>query len=128
MFVRWADDAQNESTGLGIFTTTSYPVFPEYRKRPGASWSANVVSVVSPTMTNEFIFAYNHLTQVVDVVPGTDTSIYDRDKLGFTLKELCNPIFPGAPFCSGFFANMSPPVLIGVYLRRSGAPGKAWLI
>jgi hypothetical protein len=65
VFVRWADDAQNESTGLGIFTTTSYPIFPEYRKKPGASWSANVVSVVSPTMTNEFIFAYNHLTNSV---------------------------------------------------------------
>ncbi len=88
VFVRWADDAQNESTGLGIFTTTSYPVFPEYRKKPGASWSANVVSVVSPSMTNEFIFAYNHLTQVVDVVPGTDPATYDRDKLGFTFKEL----------------------------------------
>jgi hypothetical protein len=39
-------------------------------------------------MTNEFIFAYNHLTQVVDVVPGTDPATYDRDKLGFTFKEL----------------------------------------
>jgi len=34
------------------------------------------------------IFAYNHLTQVVDVVPGTDKSSYDRTALGFKFQEL----------------------------------------
>ena len=44
--------------------------------------------MISPTTTNEFIFTYNHLTQVVDVTEDADTSLYDRDKLGFTFKEL----------------------------------------
>lgn len=44
--------------------------------------------MISPKTTNEFIFAYNHLTQVVDVVPGTDKSSYDRAALGFQFQEL----------------------------------------
>jgi hypothetical protein len=87
-FFRWADDAQKEQTGLGIFASNSYPVFPEYRKKPGASWSWNLINVISPHTTNEFIFTYNHLTQVVDVTPETDPATYDRDKLGFTFQEL----------------------------------------
>ena len=67
-FFRWADDAQQEDQNVGIFTTQPYPVMPQYRKKPGASWSWNLVNVISPTTTNEFIFAYNHLTQIVDVV------------------------------------------------------------
>ena len=88
IFLRWADDAQQESTGLGIFNSTSFPVFPEYRKKPGSSWGVNMVNVISPSMTNEFVFTYNHLTQIVDVVPGTDPASYDRGKLGFTYQEL----------------------------------------
>jgi hypothetical protein len=87
-FFRWADDSQKEQTGRGIFASNTYPVFPEYRKKPGASWSWNMINTISPTMTNEAIFTYNHLTQVVDVVPGTDPATYDREKLGFTFKEL----------------------------------------
>ena len=79
---------RTRTRAVGIFATNTYPVFPEYRKKPGASWSWNLISTITPTMTNEAIFTYNHLTQIVDVVPGTDTSTYDRDKLGFTFKEL----------------------------------------
>ncbi len=67
MFFRWVDDAQQESQGYGIFSGNSFPVFPEYRKKPGASWSWNMINVFSPTLTNEAIFTYNHLTQVVNV-------------------------------------------------------------
>ncbi|MGH9720226.1 MAG: hypothetical protein ACRD8O_08440, partial [Bryobacteraceae bacterium] len=87
-FFRWADDAQNESQRLGIFASTSFPIFPQYRAKPGASWSWNLVNVISPTVTNEFIFTYNHLTQIVDVTGDTNPDTYDRDKLGFTFKEL----------------------------------------
>ncbi len=87
-FFRWADDAQQEQQGVGIFGSTPYPVFPQFRQKPGASWSWNLVNVISPTITNEFIFAYNHLTQLVDVAPGTDKSSYDRDALGFKFKDL----------------------------------------
>lgn len=87
-FFRWADDAQQETQSLGIFATLPSPIFPQYRKKPGSSWSWNLVNVISPTTTNEFIFGYNRLTQVVDVQDGTDTSIYDKTALGFQLNEL----------------------------------------
>ena len=38
-------------------------------------------------MTNEFIFGYNHLTQLVDIADGVSPDNYDRDKLGFTFKS-----------------------------------------
>ena len=53
LFFRWVDDAQQESQGFGIFSGNSFPVFPEYRKKPGASWSWNMVNVISPSLTNE---------------------------------------------------------------------------
>ncbi len=87
-FFRWADDAQRETQDLGIFTTLPSPIFPQYRKKPGSSWSWNLVNVISPTVTHEFIFGYNRLTQVVDVPEGTNADQYDRAKLGFTFQEL----------------------------------------
>ncbi len=87
-FFRWADDAQQEQQNIGIFNSLPYPIYPQFREKPGASWSWNLVNVISPKTTNEFIFAYNHLTQVVDVVPGTNKSSYDRDALGFKFQEL----------------------------------------
>ena len=86
-FFRWADDAQREEQDIGIFGSVPYPVYPQFRKKPGSSWSWNLVNVVSPRTTNEFIFAYNHLTQVVDVTD-VDKSIYDRNALGFQFQEL----------------------------------------
>jgi len=87
-FFRWADDAQNEQQPLGIFTTTSYPIYPQYRAKPGASWSWNLVNVISPRITNEAIFTYNHLTQIVDITDAANPDLYDRTKLGFTFQEL----------------------------------------
>src|SRR5271168_1412929 len=89
-FFRWVDDSQTESYH-NLFDFGDYPILPEYRKKPGSSWSWNLVNVISPTITNEFIFSYNHLTQVVDIVPGTPKSVYDRDTLGFTFQQL----YPG---------------------------------
>ncbi len=60
-FFRWVDDSQDENQGLGMFSDNSYPVLPQFRKKPGSSWSWNLISSVSPTITNEFIFGYNHL-------------------------------------------------------------------
>jgi hypothetical protein len=87
-FFRWVDDSQDENQGLGMFSNNSYPVLPQFRKKPGSSWSWNLISSVSPNITNEFIFGYNHLTQVVDIRPGVDPATYDRDQLGFTFTEL----------------------------------------
>lgn len=91
-FFRWADDAQQETQSLGIFATLPSPIFPQFRKKPGSSWSYNLVNVISPTMTNEFIFGYNRLTQLVDNTTDVDASIWDKDKLGFTYKELYNDV------------------------------------
>ena len=87
-FFRWVDDSQDENQGLGMFSGNSYPVLPQFRKKPGSSWSWNLVKVMSPTVTNEFIFSYNHLTQLVDIKPGVDQATYDRAALGFTFQEL----------------------------------------
>jgi Carboxypeptidase regulatory-like domain/TonB-dependent Receptor Plug Domain len=86
-FFRWVDDSQQEQYH-NLFDFADYPILPEYRKKPGSSWSWNLVNVISPTTTNEFIFGYNHLTQVVDILPGTSKSTYDRTALGFTFQEL----------------------------------------
>lgn len=88
LFWRWVDDSQRETQPRGIFGFTDYPVYPTYRKKPGASWAWNLVSVVSSRMTNEFSFAYNHLTQLMDIDEKAPKSAYDRDAAGFTFKEL----------------------------------------
>ncbi|MCU1327906.1 MAG: Oar protein, partial [Bryobacterales bacterium] len=87
-FFRWADDAQRETQDIGIFNSLPYPIYPQYRKKPGSSWSWNLVNVLSPTTTNEAIFAYNHLTQVVDVTETANKANYDRTALGFQFQEL----------------------------------------
>lgn len=87
LFFRWVDDAQQESQGFGIFSGNSFPVFPEFRKKPGASWSWNMVNVISPTLTNEGIFTYNHLTQVVNV-NNLQPSQYTESALGFSFQDL----------------------------------------
>jgi hypothetical protein len=87
-FFRWVDDAQDEDMGVGIFNASSFPYVPQFRKKPGSSWSWNLVNVISPTVTNEFIFGYNHLTQVVDIPADVDKNLYDRTALGFKFQEL----------------------------------------
>lgn len=87
-FFRWADDSQRETQDLGIFATLPSPILPQYRKKPGSSWSWNLVNVISPNVTNEFIFGYNRLTQVVDITDGTPKDRYDKTSLGFNLQEL----------------------------------------
>lgn len=86
-FFRWVDDGQQESQGFGIFSGNNFPVFPEYRKKPGASWSWNLVNVISPTLTNEAIFTYNHLTQVVNVIDLTPND-YSESANGFKFQDL----------------------------------------
>lgn len=86
-FFRWADDANHEEQGLGIFASTPYPVFPQFRRKPGSSWSYNLVNVLSPSTTNEFIFSYNRLTQLVDVQDDANQALYDRTSLGFSFPE-----------------------------------------
>lgn len=43
--------------------------------------------MLSPTTTNEAVFTYNHLTQVVDITGDTPQANYDAKALGFTFQE-----------------------------------------
>jgi len=88
VFARWVDDAQQESQQFGIFSGNAFPILPQFREKPGASYSFNVINVISPTTTNEFIFTYNHLTQVVDITGSTSAASYDKGQLGFTYQDL----------------------------------------
>ena len=88
MFFRWVDDAQSEAQGYGIFSGNSFPVLPQFRAKPGASYGYNLVNSISPTMTNELILTYNHLTQVVDIQGGVSPSTYNFSSLGFNFQQL----------------------------------------
>lgn len=92
LFWRMVQDPQDERVGLGIWGTTPFPVYPMFRKKPGSSYSWNLIQAFSPTRTNELIVAYAHQSQLVDAAPGVDPSTYDRDKLGFKYQQ----IYPSA--------------------------------
>ena len=87
-FFRYVDDRQQESDGYGIFSGNSFPVLPQYRKKPGKSYGWSLVNVISPTLTNEATVGWLHLTQVVDIVPGTSPALYNKTDLGFTFSDI----------------------------------------
>jgi len=87
-FFRYVDDRQQESQGFGIFSGNSFPVLPQYRKKPGKSYAWSLVNVISPTLTNEATVGWLHLTQVVDIVPGTSKALYDKGTLGFNFSDI----------------------------------------
>jgi hypothetical protein len=87
-FFRYVDDRQQESQGFGIFSGNSFPVLPQYRKKPGKSYVWSLVNVISPTLTNEATVGWLHLTQVVDIVPGTSKSSYDKTTVGFDFNDI----------------------------------------
>jgi Carboxypeptidase regulatory-like domain len=87
-FFRYVDDRQQESQGFGIFSGPSFPVTPMYRKKPGKSWAWELANVISPTLTNEASVGWLHLTQVVDILPGTSKSLYDKSTQGWSFSDL----------------------------------------
>src|SRR5205807_1232575 len=103
-----------EAQQFGIFSWGTFPGVPEYRKKPGSSWSWNLVNVISPTVTNEFVFGYNHLTQVVDLSAAQQTT--DKTALGFTYQDL----FPSANL-----RNLVPGIVAdyGDLVHQSFPPG-----
>ncbi len=113
-FFRWVDDSQREAQQFGIFSWGTFPGVPEYRKKPGSSWSWNLVDVISPTVTNEFVFGYNHLTQVVDLSAAQQAT--DKTALGFTYQDL----FPSANL-----RNLVPGIVAdyGDLVHQSFPPG-----
>jgi hypothetical protein len=126
-FFRWVDDSQREAKDFQLFAWGTFPALPNHRKKPGSSWSWNLVNVISPTVTNEFIFGYNHLTQVVDV--NTTPAHYDKNLLGFTYQDM----FPTANIrnlmpqfsAGGGGINSSNPLSLSSYFFAPGWTSEA---
>ncbi len=87
-FFRYVDDRQEEHEGFGIFSGPSFPIIPLYRQKPGKSWAWELTNVISPTMTNEVSVGWLHLTQDVNIVPGTPQSAYSKATQGWTIPDL----------------------------------------
>ncbi|OJV44418.1 MAG: hypothetical protein BGO25_04770 [Acidobacteriales bacterium 59-55] len=87
-FFRYVDDRQQESQGFGIFSGPSFPVYPQFRKKPGKSYAWSLVNVISPTLTNEVTVGWMHLDQVVDILPGTPKEKFDKQTIGYTFNDL----------------------------------------
>ena len=87
-FFRYVDDRQQESKGFGIFSGPSYPVYPQFRQKPGKSYAWSLVNVISPTLTNEVTVGWLHLNQLVDIVPGTDKALYDKSTIGYSFADI----------------------------------------
>ncbi len=87
-FFRYVDDRQQEQEGFGIFSGPSFPVTPLFRRKPGKSWAWELTNVISPTLTNEVSVGWLHLTQIVDIVPGTPKADYDKSTQGWTFSDL----------------------------------------
>ena len=112
MFFRWVNDSQRESQQFGIFGYNAFPVLPEFREKPGASWAFGINSIITPSLTNEAIFQFNHLTQRVDV--DTPSSNYDQTALGFNFQQL----YPGTNL-----RNKYPQFNAGGFFDNTFAPG-----
>jgi hypothetical protein len=87
-FFRYVDDRQQESDGYGIFSGNSFPVLPQYRKKPGKSYGWSLVNVISPTLTNEATVGWLHLTQEVNIVQGTSPTLYNKSDVGFSFADI----------------------------------------
>jgi len=64
-FFRWVNDNPERQAypfGIGWSAPDTFPGVPNFRQKPGANWSWTLVNVISPTITNEFLFNYLHLT------------------------------------------------------------------
>ncbi len=87
-FFRYVDDRQQEQRGFGIFSGPSFPVYPQFRQKPGKSYAWSLVNVISPTLTNEVTVGWLHLNQLVDIVPGTNKALYDKTTIGYTFSDI----------------------------------------
>ncbi len=127
-FFRYVDDRQQESQGFGIFSGNSFPVLPQYRKKPGKSYAWSLVNVISPTLTNEATVGWLHLTQVVDIVPGTSKSLYDKGTLGFNYSDLypatnTHDLAPNINSGDGLHQYQSLSLRLDLYRQHRGRDG-----
>ncbi len=84
-YFRWVNDDQNEEFGNGVWAWEPFPVQPQFRPKPGSSWSWNIVNTFSPLLATETILSYNHQSQSLSVV---GSNPLDRDTLGANWTQL----------------------------------------
>jgi hypothetical protein len=115
-YVRTAIEGENAENARGIWWASSDVALPTptYGDNKGRSISGNVVSVLSPSMTNEVLVSWSRLT--------LDNFWRDPSKVSISsYPEL------GA-YNQGFFPNQSPylPVNIITSGWGQGGPGNLW--
>lgn len=85
-FFRWVNDYQKETIQTGIWGNEPFPIQPQYRPKPGSSWSWNLVDTFTPTLSSETILAYNHQSQKLAIAGSTNP--LNRDTLGANWTQL----------------------------------------
>lgn len=84
-FFRWVNDYQKESFENGVWAGQPFPIQPQYRPKPGSSWSWNLVNTFTPTLVAETILSYNHQSQSLSILGNNPVSI---DAIGATFPQL----------------------------------------
>jgi hypothetical protein len=110
-YFRWVNDDQSETIDTGIWTGEPFPLQPQFRPKPGSSWSWNIVNSFSPTLAAETILAYNHQSQSLSIV---EPNPLDRDALGVNWTQL----YPATNI-----TNNVPDFSAGIVGSSWGSPG-----
>ncbi len=115
-YVRTAIEGENAESARGIWWASSDVALPTptYGDNKGRSVSGNIVSVLSPTMTNEVLVSWSRLT--------LDNFWRDPSKVRIdSYPEL------GA-YNQGFFPNQSPYLPLNIITSGwgQGGPGNLW--
>lgn len=113
-YVRTAIEGEQAENARGIWWASSDLALPTptYGDNKGRSVSGNVVTVLSPTMTNEVLVSWSRLT--------LDNFWRDPSKVRIdAYPEL-------AGYNQGFFPNQSPYLPLNIITSWQGGPGNLW--
>jgi hypothetical protein len=113
-YVRAAIEGENAENARGIWWASSDLALPTptFGDNKGRSVSGNVVSVLSPTMTNEVLVSWSRLT--------LDNFWRDPSKVRIdAYPEL-------AGYNQGFFPGASPYLPLNIITSWQGGPGNLW--
>jgi Carboxypeptidase regulatory-like domain len=113
-YVRAAIEHENAENARGIWWSSSDLALPTptYGNNNGRSIAGNVVSVLSPSMTNEVLVSWSRLT--------LDNFWRDPSKVRIDAY----PELRG--YNQGFFPNQSPYLPINIITSWQGGPGNLW--
>ena len=115
-YVRIAIENENAENARGIWWSSSDLALPTptYGDNKGRSYSGNVVTVLSPTMTNEALVSFSRLT--------LDQFWRDPSKVRIDAY----PELAGRNYAQGFFPNESPYLPLNIVTSWQGGPGNLW--